>query len=188
MHRDVYIGLKRVIDIIFSFLSIIIFIPLFLLVSLLIKLEGNGRILFKQKRLGLNGTPFYILKFRTMQEDAPSVAAKTIDNDMYVTRIGKFLRKSSVDELPQLINIFLGQMSFVGPRPLIPNEGEIIDMRRKLGIDRIRPGLTGWAQVVARDTCDDMEKIRLDMFYKENESLMLDLKIILLTFTSLRGK
>ncbi|HBW13340.1 MAG TPA: lipid carrier--UDP-N-acetylgalactosaminyltransferase [Proteiniclasticum sp.] len=182
------LGIKRLFDIVFSFISIIILTPIFFLIAILIRVDGKEKILFRQQRLGLHSKPFNILKFRTMKVDAPNIAAKDIDNDAYVTRVGKVLRRTSLDELPQLFNILVGQMSFVGPRPLIPNEGEINSLRSQAGVDEIRPGLTGWAQVVARDTCDDLEKLSLDVFYKENESFLLDLKIILRTFTSLRGK
>ena len=188
MKKYEILDLKRAIDMVLSFISIIILIPVFLLIAILIRLDGKGRILFKQQRLGLYSEPFNIIKFRTMSVDAPNIAAKEIDNDAYVTRIGKLLRRTSLDELPQLFNILVGQMSFVGPRPLIPHEGEINGLRTKFGVDKIRPGLTGWAQVLARDTCDDMEKLKLDIYYKENQCFLLDVKIILMTFTSLRGK
>jgi len=123
-----------------------------------------------------------------MKPDAPNLSSREINNDEYVTAIGKILRRTSLDELPQLVNILRGDMSFVGPRPFIPNEGEINDLRKKYNVDELRPGLTGWAQVIARDTCDQREKLRLDLFYKDNISLLLDMKIIFQTFISLNGK
>lgn len=188
MSKKTYVIFKRIVDIFLSFGSIIVFLPILLIISVLLIFEGEGKVLFKQERVGQFSKPFKILKFRTMKEDAPNIAAKDIDNATYVTKIGRILRRTSLDELPQLFNILCGQMSFVGPRPLIPNEGDIIDLRKELNIDEIRPGLTGWAQVIARDTTDNREKLKLDLYYKEHESILLDMKIILMTFTSLRGK
>lgn len=188
MRSNFYAYLKRVIDIFASIFLIILCSPVLLLVSVFIRMDHEGSVIFRQTRLGRNSVPFQIYKFRTMRHDAPNIAAKDIDNDAYVTRIGRFLRKSSLDELPQLFNILKGEMSFVGPRPLIPNEGIINKKRRELSIDVLRPGLTGWAQVIARDTYDDQEKLELDLYYKKNISCLLDIKIILFTFTALKGK
>ncbi|MBO1264001.1 sugar transferase [Proteiniclasticum sp. SCR006] len=183
-----YTYFKRFLDLFFSVIMIVLLSPVLLLISLIIKISGGGPVLFKQERLGVNGVPFKIYKFRSMQTHAPSIAAREIDNDEYVTVIGRILRRTSLDELPQLINILKGEMSFVGPRPFILNEGEINNQRKKHGIDKLRPGLTGWAQVVARDTCDHDEKLKLDLYYLNNVSFFLDMKIVLYTFFSLNGK
>lgn len=186
MHQYRYV--KRLLDVIFAFILLILLSPLLLIILLLIVFSSKSYPIFVQERLGLNSKPFFIYKFRTMRCEAPNLAAKDIDNEMYVTSIGKILRKMSLDELPQLLNIIKGDMSFVGPRPLIPNEGEINLIRHSLKIDTLRPGLTGWAQVRARDTCDDQEKIKLDLYYKENFGILIDAKVILSTFGALRGK
>lgn len=177
----VYRVFKRLMDIILSMILLVLLFPLMLLIYLLLKIQGDGPAIFRQNRLGRGGKLFGILKFRSMRTHAPSVAAKDIDVKSYVTPLGKFLRMTSLDELPQLINILKGEMSFVGPRPLIPNEGWINERRKEMGIDTLRPGLTGWAQVKARDTEDQEEKLKLDLYYKLHKNLILDLKIIFMT-------
>lgn len=177
----VYRVFKRLMDIILSMILLVILFPLMLMIYLLLKIQGDGPAIFRQNRLGRGGKLFGILKFRSMRTHAPSVAAKDIDVKSYVTPLGKFLRMTSLDELPQLINILKGEMSFVGPRPLIPNEGWINERRKEMGIDTLRPGLTGWAQVKARDTENQEEKLKLDLYYKLHKNLILDLKIIFMT-------
>ena len=179
-----YRVLKRIIDIILATVFLVLLAPVQLIIYLLIKIQEPGPAIFKQERLGKDGKIFDILKFRTMKLQTPSLAAKDIHEEEYVTRLGKILRMTSLDELPQLINILKGEMSFVGPRPLIPNEGEINDKRRELGIHKLRPGLTGWAQIKARNTHDQNEKLKLDLYYKLHKSLFLDMKIIFMTFFS----
>ena len=174
--------LKRMIDIILSVVLLVLLLPILLLIYIIIKIQEPGPAIFKQERLGRDGKIFDILKFRTMKIHAPSIAAAEICEEDYVTGLGKLLRRTSLDELPQLLNILKGEMSFVGPRPLIPNEGSINDRRRDLGIHKLRPGLTGWAQVIARDTSDQDEKLNLDLHYKLHKSLALDLKIMFMTF------
>lgn len=183
-----YHYVKRIFDVIFSIVLIVALCPVLLIISTIIKVVCPGPIIFTQERLGRNGRSFKILKFRSMKTNAPNIAAKDINNEEYVTKFGKLLRKTSLDELPQLFNILKGDMSFVGPRPFILNEGDINIARRELGIDLLRPGLTGWAQVNARDTKDQNVKLALDLFYKDNISLILDIKTILYTFNSLSGK
>lgn len=186
---EMYDVIKRIIDVLFSLTLLIILAPLLTIISICVKLQGDGPIIFKQKRVGLNGGIFEILKFRSMKTTAPNIAAKDIDESSYVTPIGKFLRRTSLDELPQLINILRGEMSFVGPRPLIPNEGSINEKRREYGIHVLRPGLSGWAQINARNTEDQEEKLNLDLYYKENRSVVLDIKIIVMTaFTMFHNK
>ncbi len=173
---------KRLFDVVLSSILLCILLPIQLIIYLMIKNQEPGPAIFKQKRLGKDGQLFDILKFRTMKIHAPSIAAAEICEEDYVTELGKFLRRTSLDELPQLLNILKGEMSFVGPRPLIPNEGRINDRRRDLGIHKLRPGLTGWAQVIARDTSDQDQKLELDLYYKTHKSLALDLKIMFMTF------
>ena len=177
----IYRIIKRIADIFLSLVFLVVLSPLMFIIYMLLKIQGDGPAIFKQNRLGRGGKIFGILKFRSMRIQAPSVAAKDIDEKNYVTPLGKFLRMSSLDELPRLINILKGEMSFVGPRPLIPNEGWINEKRKELGIDALRPGLTGWAQVKARDTEDQGEKLKLDLYYKLHKNIVLDFKIILMT-------
>lgn len=179
-----YRFVKRCIDIVLSIIFLIILAPVQIVIYLLIKIQEPGPAIFKQERLGRDGRIFDILKFRTMKLQTPSLAAKDIIEEEYVTKLGKFLRMTSLDELPQLINILKGEMSFVGPRPLIPNEGQINEKRRELGIHRLRPGLTGWAQIKARNTHDQDEKLKLDLYYKMHKNLVFDMKIIFMTFFS----
>lgn len=184
-----YWVMKRLMDIVFSMVFLVVLSPLMLTLYILLKLQGDGPAIFRQKRLGRGGEIFGILKFRSMSLHAPSVAAKDIDVESYVTPLGKFMRMTSMDELPQLINILKGEMSFVGPRPLIPNEGWINEKRKEMGIDKLRPGLTGWAQVKARDTEDQEEKLKLDLYYKLHKNMFLDLKILVMTvFTMVHQK
>ncbi|MBO1266323.1 sugar transferase [Proteiniclasticum sp. SCR006] len=172
---------KRVTDVTLSLLFLIVLAPLMALIWVALMSQGDGPVIFRQERLGRNGALFQILKFRSMTTTAPSIAAKDIDAATYVTPLGRILRRTSLDELPQLINILKGEMSFVGPRPLIPNEGWINEKRKEMGIDKLRPGLTGWAQVKARDTEDQNEKLKLDLYYKDHKNILLDLKIIGMT-------
>jgi O-antigen biosynthesis protein WbqP len=185
----VYRVLKRMVDLILSTVFLIVLSPVMLIIFLLLKIQGDGPAMFKQERLGRDGKIFGIIKFRSMRTHAPSVAAKDLDEESFVTPLGKILRMTSLDELPQLINILKGEMSFVGPRPLIPNEGWINERRKDMAIDKLRPGLTGWAQVKARDTEDQEEKLKLDLYYKLHKTIILDFKIILMTaFTMIHRK
>ena len=186
---SIYINsLKKILDFIASFVLVIILSPVIIAISLLVKLTSKGPIFFRQERIGKNSVPFMIYKFRSMRCEAPSVSSSTMNNDEYVTKIGKFIRRTSLDELPQLFNILKGEMSFVGPRPFIPNEGIIIQLRKENKVDRIKPGLTGWAQVVDRETDDQYLKYKLDLYYLENQGFKLDFKILVLTLFSLRGR
>lgn len=179
-----YFTVKRVLDFIFSIVLTIVFLPIFILISLLIFFDEPGPILFSQKRIGINKSTFNLYKFRSMKmttpHDTPTHLLK--NPDMYITKIGKFLRSTSLDELPQLLNILLGQMSFIGPRPALWNQDDLIRERDKYGANDIRPGLTGWAQVNGRDELQIEEKARLDGEYVSKMSLLFDLKCILLTF------
>ena len=175
---------KRFLDIFFSVILIIFLSPLMLIISLAIVLETKGGAIFKQNRMGRNGKIFVCYKFRTMKRDAPhSIPAKELaDPDKYVTAIGKLLRRSSLDELPQLFNVLKGDMSIVGPRPLICEEKEIHNLRKSAGIYALRPGLTGLAQINGRNLLCDSEKIENDKRYLDNVGMRLDAKIVFMTF------
>lgn len=174
--------MKRVIDVFLSsFLLLIFFLPMVLL-GLLVKITSKGPVLFWSDRVGLNSKIFSMPKFRTMLTDTPNVATDLLkDSERFITPVGKLLRRTSLDELPQLWSILSGEMSFVGPRPALFNQYKLIKMRNDVGVDSIRPGLTGWAQVNGRDEIPDREKVGLDEFYLQNQSLTLDLKILVST-------
>ena len=144
--------MKRIFDILVSGIFLIILSPLILIISIIIKRTSKGTVFFKQKRIGRLNKEFYIYKFRTMRTDTPDVATHLLKNpEKYITPIGKFLRKTSLDELPQLFNILKGEMSLVGPRPALYNQYDLKEMRNKEGINILVPGLTGWAQINGRD-------------------------------------
>lgn len=174
--------IKRIIDITASFVGIVVLSPIFILTSILIKIESRGPILFKQKRAGKDSIPFYIYKFRSMKINAPNIGTNEFkDANLFITKIGKIIRKTSIDELPQLFNILKGDMSIVGPRPVILEESELIDMRESCDVDKILPGITGLAQINGRDNIDNNEKVKYDYEYLNKRSLGLDLYIILMT-------
>lgn len=171
--------MKRLIDIVLSFAAILVFIIPMLIVGLLIKLDSKGPVIFKQQRPGKNKELFNIYKFRTMRTDTPNVSTEELgDPSLYITKLGMFLRKSSLDELPQLFNILVGHMSVVGPRPALYNQYDLIEMRDQAGANAVRPGLTGYAQVKGRDFISDEEKVAYDKYYIENMNFWLDIKII----------
>lgn len=175
---------KRFLDLVFSIILFILFLPLGIVIFLLIKSEDiYSPAIFKQIRSGKNNIPFYIYKFRSMRESAPSnIATSDFHNShMYVTKVGKFIRSTSLDELPQLINIMKGEMSFIGPRPVIINEIELINQRIKLNAIKVLPGVTGLAQINGRDNITIEEKAYYDKVYCENVSLLFDIKILLKT-------
>ena len=182
-----YIKVKRLCDFIFSLIGLIILAPLSLIIVLAIKIDSQGPVFFKQKRLGINKKYFNILKFRTMKVDTPkNTPTHLLENpEIWITRVGKFLRKTSLDELPQLINILKGEMSIVGPRPALWNQADLISLREDFGINDILPGLTGWAQVNGRDDLSVVEKVKLDHEYLENLSFKMDLKCFLKTFANI---
>ena len=155
--------------------------PLLLVLALLVKLDSPGPALFKQKRVGRNEKLFDIYKFRSMYTSAPrDVATSELQNaESHITRVGRVLRKTSLDELPQLFNVLKGEMSLIGPRPLVPNEKDIHELRREKGAYRVRPGITGWAQVNGRDCVLPVDKARLDGYYADHMSFGLDVKIII---------
>lgn len=178
-----YLPIKRSLDVLIAVLLGVGLLPVFLLIGLIIRLDSKGPVLFRQTRIGRYSKPFTIYKYRTMHVEAPSdmPTADLPNPEEQLTRIGRFLRKSSVDELPQLINILKGDMSIIGPRPVIPVETELIAARKANGADRIFPGITGLAQVIGRDELDHIEKARYDGQYAAQMSLGLDLKIFVQT-------
>jgi O-antigen biosynthesis protein WbqP len=178
--------IKRIIDFILSLIGLIILSPIYLLLCLAIKLDSKGPVVFKQKRVGINKSYFNILKFRTMYIDTPrDKPTHMLDNpDQYITKVGHFLRKTSLDELPQIINILKGEMSIIGPRPALWNQYDLIEERDKYHANEVRPGLTGWAQINGRDELEIDVKARLDGEYCKNISFLFDLKCFLLTIIS----
>lgn len=174
---------KRALDIILSGLGLIVLSPVFLIVALLIKLEDKGPIFFTQKRVGIHKSYFNILKFRTMRVDTPHDMPTHLltDPEQWITRVGKVLRKTSLDELPQIFQIFTGRMSIIGPRPALWNQYDLIAERDKFGANDILPGLTGWAQVNGRDELEIDVKARYDGEYAEKLSFMMDVKIFFMT-------
>ena len=174
---------KRLGDILLSLMGIIVLFPVFIIIAIAIKLDSEGPIIFKQKRFGIHKEYFYILKFRSMKIDAPkNVAPRNLHNpDQWITKVGVFLRKTSLDELSQLFNIFVGNMSIVGPRPAGINELDVIAERDKYGANDILPGLTGWAQINGRDTLSVEMKTELDGYYVKHLSLRMDVRCIVKT-------
>ncbi len=168
---------------IFASIIMLLCSPFILIICFLIYIEDGGPVLFKQKRFRESSRFFIIYKFRSMKKSTPNVATHLLgDPEKYLLRTGKFIRKLSLDELPNLINIIKGEMNFVGPRPALYNQEDLIQMRISYGLDKLKPGLTGWAQINGRDENSLDEKIKLELNYLENRSLLLDIKIILLTF------
>ena len=177
-----YLISKRTMDIVSSLVGLILLSPLFLLVAILIKLDSKGPIIFKQIRIGKNSKPFYIYKFRSMKIDAPNLSTEEFINASdFTTKVGKFIRKTSIDELPQLVNILKGDMSIVGPRPVIEREVRLLEIRKECNVDSILPGITGLAQINGRDNIDDYEKVKYDFEYLSKRNLVLDIKIIINT-------
>lgn len=176
--------MKRFLDLVFSFILILVLILILLIIGIIIKATSRGPILFKQRRIGKNKKEFFIYKFRTMYLETPkNMPTHLLENPgKYITPVGKFLRKSSLDELPQLINILKGEMSFVGPRPALYNQYDLIDLRDNNYVNHVRPGVTGWAQVNGRDELKEMEKVKYDNYYIKHQSLWFDIKIVFITF------
>ena len=182
----IYRYFKRVIGFVISLIGFIVLIPVFLILIVCIKLDSKGPILFKQRRIGLHKKEFNILKFRTMKIDTPKdTPTHLLENpDMYITKVGKFLRKTSLDELPQIINIIKGDMCIVGPRPALWNQYDLIEERDKYGANDIVPGLTGWAQINGRDELPIDVKAKLDGEYVKRCSFGFDVKCFFLTFVN----
>lgn len=181
---------KRALDLLLSGLGLVVLSPLFLIISIAIKVEDPGPVFFRQKRVGIHKTYFNIVKFRSMRQDTPHDMPTHLLNDpqRWITKIGRFLRKTSLDELPQIAQIFTGKMSIIGPRPALWNQYDLIAQRDQYGANDITPGLTGWAQVNGRDELEIEEKARLDGEYAQNISFGMDMKIFWMTVRNvLRG-
>lgn len=175
--------MKRIFDLTVSIFALILLSPLFLVVAIAILITDGSPVLFRQERVGKDNKIFVVYKFRTMRNGIGDIAtAELSDANEKITKTGKFLRLTSIDELPQLFNILNGTMSLVGPRPLIPAEKEIRELREKYGVYSVRPGITGYAQINGRDNIDDETKALLDKEYVEKQSFWFDLQIIFKTF------
>ena len=177
---------KRLLDILLSGCGIVVLSPVYLLVALAIVLDDPGPVFFRQKRVGIHKTHFQILKFRTMRMCTPHDVPTHLlgDPDQYITRVGRFLRKTSLDELPQIFQIFTGKMAVIGPRPALWNQYDLIEQRDLYGANDVRPGLTGWAQINGRDELPIAVKARLDGEYVKNLSFLFDCKCFLGSITA----
>ena len=177
---------KRAIDIVLSFFAIIILALPMLIIALIIKIDDPGPVFFKQKRVGKNKTHFNLLKYRSMKMSTPhDTPTHLLENpEQYITKVGRFLRKSSLDELPQIYNIFVGKMSIIGPRPALWNQDDLIAERDKYGANDVKPGLTGWAQINGRDELEIPVKAKLDGEYVEKLSFFFDCKCFFGTIVS----
>lgn len=174
---------KRLFDIVLSLAMMVLLLPAFAVISLVAAIDTRSTPIFIQTRMGRNNVPFRMFKFRTMSKDAPGDVAscRLAEPDRYISRTGRLLRRLSLDELPQLLNIFVGQMSFVGPRPVVLSETDLLEMRTRNGACSVRPGLTGVAQTSGRDHVTVYEKAKMDAFYSNNMSASLDMRVLLLT-------
>ena len=181
--------MKRSFDLLFSFILLTLLIPPILVIAVMVRLTSIGTILYWSDRVGRGDKLFKMPKFRTMLIDTPPVATHLLSNpEQYLSPIGPFLRKSSLDELPQLWSILKGDMSFVGPRPALFNQEDLIALRKLHGVDKLLPGLTGWAQINGRDELPISEKVKLDVVYMHKQSFYFDIKILVLTFFKVLGK
>jgi O-antigen biosynthesis protein WbqP len=174
--------MKRIFELLVALGLILTFAPLFLLVVLAVRLTSVGPVLFRTQRIGKGNKLFTMYKFRTMRIDTPQVATHLLkEPDQFLTPIGKLLRRTSLDELPQLINVLSGDMTLIGPRPALFNQDDLVALRTARGVDALTPGITGWAQVNGRDELPIPEKVKLDEWYMRNQSFWLDLKIVGMT-------
>jgi len=168
----------------FAFILLIILFPIFLIVAIVILIQDGFPVFFTQKRVGINYTFFHIYKFRSMKKNTPNVATHLLENpDQYLLNIGNLIRKTSLDELPNLINIIEGDMVFVGPRPALYNQDDLMSLRVAKGVDKLKPGITGWAQINGRDEISIEKKVQLEKEYLNRKSLLFDFKIVVKTFT-----
>ena len=173
---------------IFGFILFLVLLPLFFIITLIILLEDGFPFLFIQKRVGVNYTFFNIYKFRSMKKNTPNVATHLLEKpEQYLLKIGGLLRKLSLDELPNLINIIKGEMVFVGPRPALYNQDDLMALRVAAGVDKLKPGITGWAQINGRDEISIEAKVALEKEYLEMKSIWFDMEIVVKTFTSVLG-
>jgi len=175
--------MKRFCDILIGLVSLLIFIIPILLISMVILVTTKGSVIYYSNRVGKNNKIFIMPKFRSMLVDTPAVATHMLDNpDAYLSPIGDFLRRSSLDELPQIFSVLTGDMSFVGPRPALFNQDDLIALRTEKGVDKLLPGITGWAQVNGRDELSIPDKVALDVEYLNRQSFWFDIKILWMTF------
>ena len=183
-HNQIYCHIKAIMDLAFALVLMALLWPLFLLMALIIRLDSKGPAIYRQARIGANGSIFTMYKFRTMKIGTPVLSTEDIQNQgiSTVTRFGRILRKTSLDELPQLLNIIKSEMSFIGPRPALPTQDEVIRLREQSGADSLRPGITGLAQVKGRDDLADDVKVEYDSEYYRNLGLIKDLRILVRTF------
>ena len=171
-----------------AFFLLIIISPMLLIIAVLIIIDNGFPVLYRQKRVGINNTHFLIYKFRTMQKDLPDIPTHQVKNpQLLYTKTGPVLRKLSLDEFPQLLNIVKGDMVFIGPRPALHNQDDLIELRTEANIHQLTPGITGWAQVNGRDELSILDKVIYDQYYLQNQSLSLDIKIIFLTVFKVIG-
>ncbi|CAH0419128.1 sugar transferase [Periweissella ghanensis] len=175
---------KRIADILFAVILLIITSPIFVITAIAIKVNSRGPIIFRQQRAGINAQPFELYKFRSMRVETPEVASNDLNGMDYNTTVGKFIRKLSIDELPQLFNVLKGDMSVIGPRPVILKEAHLIELRHQKGADTVRPGITGLAQINGRDDMDDITKSNWDETYVNNLRMGLDVGIFIKTIIS----
>jgi O-antigen biosynthesis protein WbqP len=180
----VRIGLgKRIVDVLIALILICLLLIPMLVIALFIKITSKGPVLYWSDRVGVDNAIFKMPKFRTMRIDTPAVATHLLENPyLYITRVGGFIRKTSLDELPQLFSILRGEISFVGPRPALFNQDDLIDLRTQKGIHKLIPGLTGWAQVNGRDDLPIPKKVEFDEYYLKHQSFSFDMKILFMTF------
>ena len=175
--------MKRIFDLVMAFGVLVLLSVPMLIIAVLVKVKSKGPALYWSDRVGVNNTIFRMPKFRTMRIDTPAVATHLMKNpDVYLTSIGSFLRKFSLDELPQLYSILKGDISFVGPRPALYNQDDLVELRTGTGVNRLIPGITGWAQVNGRDELPIPLKVEFDAYYLKNRSFFFDLKILWMTF------
>ncbi len=180
VRQKIYLPFKRLFDILFSLLGLLVLSPLFILISIGVLIDTHGFPIFRQRRIGKYNKKFLIYKFRSMNVKTPKdVPTHLLENpDQYISKFGKFIRRSSIDELPQLLNILLGQMSFIGPRPALWNQIDLIEGRTNNHVDMIRPGLSGYAQTHGRDDMSIDKKVELDTYYLHHFNIWFDLKLI----------
>lgn len=176
---------SKMLNRVFALLLITILLPIFIIVAIIIIIEDGLPVFFTQKRVGVNYTFFKIYKFRSMKKNTPNVATHLLENpDQYLLKIGKFIRKTSLDELPNLINIIKGEMVFVGPRPALYNQDDLMTFRVATGVSKLKPGITGWAQINGRDEISIAQKVQLEQEYLYKKSFLFDVEIIVKTFIS----
>jgi len=169
----------------FALNLLFLFSPIFLIVALVVLFDDGLPIFFKQRRVGINYTFFNIYKFRSMKKNTPNVATHLLDNpEQYLLKIGMFIRKTSLDELPNLINIIKGEMVFVGPRPALYNQDDLMQLRGATGVDKLKPGITGWAQINGRDDISIEKKVQLEHEYLQKKSFLFDIEILIITLTN----